>query len=118
MRKSEFTAMQSQHEFVQLQEGLGTNATGRLSSVLIPPHSPSKILQKVALRLPHDISLLAGVNMDNTYLYYDVSTVQAYATSKAIRLVTCSPLREADRIISSFKSMTMPIYSEALGRPL
>jgi hypothetical protein len=80
--------------------------------VLISPHNPSKILQKSSP------TVLAGVNMGIMYLYYGVATVQAYATSTAIRLETCSPLREKDRIISSFKSMPMPIYSEALGRPL
>jgi hypothetical protein len=50
MRKLEFTV-------IQLQEGLEISAPGRLSSVLIPPHNLSKMLQEVTLRLPQDVSL-------------------------------------------------------------
>jgi hypothetical protein len=92
MRELEFTALQLQQAFVQLQEGLETSATGRLSLVLIPPYNLSKILQEVTLRLPHDVSLIAGSDIDNMYAYYDVAAAQAYATPTAIRLVVRLPL--------------------------
>jgi hypothetical protein len=92
MREIEFTALQLQQAFVQLQQGLETNATGRLSSVLIPPYNLSKILQEVTLRLPH-VSLIAASDIDNMYVYYNVAAVQAYATPTAIRLAVSFPLR-------------------------
>lgn len=52
MRELEFTVIQLQLSVIQLQEGLEISAAGRLSSVLIPPHNLSKILQEVTLRLP------------------------------------------------------------------
>jgi hypothetical protein len=54
--------------------------------------------------------------MENVYVYYDVATVQAYATTSAIRLVVRIPLRGADRVMTLFKSMPLPTYSESLGR--
>jgi hypothetical protein len=59
---------QLQQAVIQLQEGLETSATGRLSSVLILPHNLSKILQEVTLRLPQDVSLIAGSNTEDMYL--------------------------------------------------
>jgi hypothetical protein len=50
IRELEFTVVQLQQSVINLQEGLETSATGRLSSVLIPPHKLSKILQEVILK--------------------------------------------------------------------
>jgi hypothetical protein len=95
---------------------LETSAIGRLSSVLIPPYNLSKILQEVNLRLPHDVSLIAGSDMDNMYVYYDVAAVQAYATPTEILLVVRLPLRGADRVMTLFKGAPLPTYSEVLQR--
>jgi hypothetical protein len=118
MRELEFTVVQLQQSVTRLQEGLETSATGKLSSVLIPPHNLSKILQEVILKLPQDISLIAGFSIENMYVYYDVATVLAYATRTAIRLVVRLPLRGADRVMTLFKSVPLPTYSNALGRPI
>jgi hypothetical protein len=77
MRELEFTVTQLQQSVKQLQERLEIIANGRLSSVLIPPHNLSKILQDVTLRLPQDVSLIAGFNVENMYVYYEVATLQA-----------------------------------------
>jgi hypothetical protein len=116
MRELEFTVGQLQQSVVQLQEGLEISAAGRLSSVLIPPHNLSKILQEVTLRLPQDASLIAGFNVENMYVYYEVASVQAYATATAIRLIVRIPLRGADRVMALFKSVPLPTYSDVLGR--
>jgi hypothetical protein len=100
---------------MNLREGLETSATGRLSSVLIPPHNLSKILKEVILKLPQDVSLIVGFNVESMYIYYDVATVQAYATT-AIQLVVRLPLRGADRVMTLFKSVSLPTYSEVLAR--
>jgi hypothetical protein len=50
------------------------------------------------------------------YIYYEVAKVQAYATTTAIRLVVRLPLRRADRIMNLFRSVPLPVYSQALGR--
>jgi hypothetical protein len=72
-----------------MQEGLETSVTGRLTSVLIPPHNLSKILQEITLRLPQDVSLIAGSNTEDMYEYvhYEVATVQACAATTATRLL-------------------------------
>jgi hypothetical protein len=93
MRELEFTVTQLQQSVIQLQEGLEISAAGRLSSVSVPPHNLSKILQEVTLRLSQDISLIAGFNVENMYVYYGVATVQAYATATASRLIVRVPLR-------------------------
>jgi ABC-type transporter Mla subunit MlaD len=77
MRELEFMVIQLQQSILRLQEGLDTSATGRLSSVLIPPHNLSKILQEVIFKLPPDVSLVAGFTIENMYVYYEVAKVQA-----------------------------------------
>jgi hypothetical protein len=73
MRELEFVAMQLQQSVMRLQEGLETSATGRLFSILIPPHNLSKILEEVILKLSQDVSLIAGFIIENMYIYYDVA---------------------------------------------
>jgi hypothetical protein len=82
MRELEITVMQLQQSVIQRQGGLEISAAGKLSSVLIPPHNLSKILQEVTLRLPQDVSLIAGFNVENLYVYIEVASVQAYATAR------------------------------------
>jgi hypothetical protein len=116
LRELRFTVVQLQQSVMSLQEGLETSATGRLSSVLIPPHNLSNILKEVILKLPPDVSLVAGFTIENMYVYYDVATVQAYATTTANRLVVRLPLRGADRVMILFRSVPLPAYSNVLGR--
>jgi hypothetical protein len=73
-------------------------------------------LQQVILKLPQDVSLIAGFTIENMYIYYEVAKVQAYATTTAIRLVVRIPLRGADRVMNLFRSVPLPVYSEVLGR--
>jgi hypothetical protein len=42
--------------------------------------------------------------------------VQAYATAMAICLIVCLLLRGADRVMTVFKNVPLPTYSEVLGR--
>jgi hypothetical protein len=116
MRKLEFTVLQLQQAVLRLKEGLEVSAMGRLSSVSIPPHNLSSILQGIILKLPQDISLIAGNTIENMYLFYDVARVQAYATGTSIRLVVRIPLRGADRVMVLFRSVSLPMYLEGLDR--
>jgi hypothetical protein len=116
LRELEFMVIQLQQSVMRLQEGLDITATGRLSSVLIPPHNLSAILQGVILKLPPGISLIAGFESEDMYIHYEVARVQAYATSTAIRLVVRLPLRGADRVMTLFRSVPLPVYLPALDR--
>jgi hypothetical protein len=116
MRELEFMVIQLQKSVMRLQEGLYTSATGRLSSVLIPPHNLSTILREVILKLPQDVSLIAGFTIENMYVCYEVAKVQANTTTTAIRLVVRLPLRGADRVMTLFRSVPLTVYSGVLGR--
>jgi hypothetical protein len=116
LRELEFTVIQLQQSVMNLREVLETSATGKLSSILIPPHNVSKILKEVILKLPTNVSLIAGFNVESMYIYYDVATVQAYATTTAIRLVVRLPLRGADRVKTLFRNVPLPTYSKVLAR--
>jgi hypothetical protein len=81
VRELEFFCLQLEQEFIKIQEGLNVTSTGKLSAVLLPPHNLSQILQQVTLKLPNDVSLLAGTNLEDMFIYYEVSKVHAYTTS-------------------------------------
>jgi hypothetical protein len=116
MCELEFTVVQLQQSLMNLQEGMETSATGRLSSVFIPPYNLSKILQEVILKLPQHVSLIAKFSIENMYVNYDVTNVQAYASTTTILLVVRLPLRTADRVMTLFRSVPLPAYSDILGR--
>jgi len=76
--------------------GFRLTSTGKLSAELLPPHNLSQVLQQVALRLTTDVSLLAGTNLEDMFVYYEMAKVQAYASPSEIRLTIRLPLRGAD----------------------
>jgi hypothetical protein len=84
IRELEFFSLQLEQEFIKIRQGLDITSTGKLSAELLPPQNLSEILQQVALRLPADVSLLARTSLQDMFVYYEVVTVQAYATSSEI----------------------------------
>jgi len=68
IRELQFFSLQLEQEFIKIRQGLDVTSTGKLSAELLPPHNLSQILQQVALRLPADVSLLAGTSLEDVYL--------------------------------------------------
>jgi hypothetical protein len=65
----------------------------------------------VALRLPTDVSLLAGTSLEDMFIYYEVAKVQAYATATEIRLIIRLPLRGTDRVMKLYRTEPLPYIS-------
>jgi hypothetical protein len=76
-------------------------------------HSTSQLIQNFARG---HFQTASGRFVNSWLVYYEVATVQAYATMTAIRLVVRIPLRGADRVMTIFKSMPLPTYLDVLGR--
>lgn len=91
-------------------------STGKLSAELLPPHNLSQILQQVALRLPTDVSLLAGTSLEDMFIYYEVAKFQACATSFEIRLVIRLSLRGNDSVMNLYRIEPLPTYEPLLKR--
>ena len=70
IRELEFFSLQLEQEFIKIRHGLDVTSTGKLSAELLPPHNLSQILQQVALRLPADVSLLAGTSLEDMFVYW------------------------------------------------
>jgi len=75
IKELKFYNLQLQQEFIKIRQGLDVTSTGKLSAELLPPHNLSQILQQVALRLPTDVSLLAGTSLEDMFVYYKVARV-------------------------------------------
>ena len=73
-------------------------------------------MQQVALRLPTDVSLIAGTNLEDMFVYYETAKVQAYATPSEIRVIIPLPLRGADRVMNLYRTEPLPIYEPLLER--
>ena len=116
VRELEFFSLQLEQEFIKIRQGLDVTSTGKLSAGLLPPHNLSLILQQVALRLPTDVSLLTGTNVEDMFVYYETAKVQAYATPTEIRLVIRLPLRGTDRVMNLYKTEPLPVYEPLLKR--
>jgi hypothetical protein len=91
-------------------------STGKLSAELLPPHNLSQIWQQVALTLPADVSLLAGIILEDMFIYYEIAKVQTYATPSEIRLIIRLPLRGSDRVMNLYRTESLPIYEPLLRR--
>jgi hypothetical protein len=116
VRELEFFCLQLEQEFFKIQEGLDVTSTGKLSAILVPPHNLSQILQQVTLKLPNDVLLLAGTNLENMFVYYEVSKVHAYTTSSEIRVIIRIPLRGSERVMNLYKTVPLPVYEPTLKR--
>ena len=116
IRELEFFCLQLEQDFIKIRQGLDVTSTGKLSAGLLPPHNLSQILQQVALKLPNDATLLAGTNLEDMFIYYEIARVHAYATSSDIRLVIRFPLRETDRVMNLYRTEPLPIYEPLIKR--
>jgi len=116
VRELEFFCLQLEQEFFKIRQGLDVTSTGKLSAELLPPHNLSQILQQVALKLPTDVSLVAGTGLDDMFIYYEMAKVQAYATPSDIRLIIRLPLRGADRVMNLYRTEPLPVYEVMLKR--
>jgi hypothetical protein len=67
IRELKFFVLQLEQEFIKIRQGLDVTSTGKLSAELLPPQNLSQILQ-VALRLPTDVSLLAGSSLEDMFI--------------------------------------------------
>jgi len=116
VRELEFFCLQLEQEFLKIRQGLDVTSTGKLSAELLPPHNLSQILQQVALKLPADVSLVAGTGLDDMFIYYEMAKVQAYATPSEIRPIIRLPLRGADRVMNLYRTEPLPVYEAMLKR--
>jgi hypothetical protein len=107
-----------EQERIKIRQGLDVTYRGKLSAALLPPHNLSLLLQKVALKLPTDVALLAGIRLEDMFVYYQVARVQAYATPSEIRLVIRLPQRGTDRVMNLYRTESLPNYEPLLRRHL
>jgi len=116
IRKIEMAILELKLKIMQLQEAIDVTSLGQLSSVLIHPYNLSVILQQVSLQLPEGLSMLTGLTVQETYVYYTVATVHAVATSKNIRLFVDIPLKATDRYFELYQVHSLPFFRAGIGK--
>jgi hypothetical protein len=116
LREIEFLSLQLEQEFIKLHEGPDVTSTGKLSAVLLPPHNLPQILQQVALKLPSDVSFLAETNVEDMFVYYEAAKTHAYTTANEIRLLIRIRLRGTDRVMSLYRTESLPVFEPLLSR--
>jgi hypothetical protein len=103
-------------DVVKLQEALDFTSNGKLSSMLIHPSNLSVILQQVSSQLHAGLSMLAGLTVEEMYVYYAVATVHAVATSRTIRLLIDMPLKAVDRYFELYQVHSLPFFHKGIGK--
>jgi len=116
IREIEMAILDLRFSITQLHESLDVTSNGKLSSVLINPYNLSEILQQVSLQLPAGLSMLAGLTVEDMYVYYTIATVHAVATSASIRLFVEIPLKVADRYFELYQVHSLPLFYERIGK--
>jgi hypothetical protein len=67
-RLLEFFCLVLEQEFIKIPEGLDVTSTGKLSAVLLPLDDLSQILKQIDVKLPTDVSLLAGTHLEDMFI--------------------------------------------------
>jgi hypothetical protein len=81
---------------------------GRLSIKLVNPIVLQIILRNVTLGLPEGYELIAGNDIENIHLYYDLTAVSIVANIHCINLLLRIPLKSANCYFTLFKVITLP----------
>jgi len=81
---------------------------GRLSIDLVNPTVLQNILRNVTLQLPEGYELIAGINIENIHLYYDMTAVSTVANTHCINSLLHIPLKSANCHFTLFKVITLP----------
>jgi len=88
IRQLEFTLFQLVQQIDVLFNIIQSAIHGRLFIKLVNPTVLQSILRNVTLRLPEGYELIAGNNIENIHLYYDLSGVSIAANTHYINLLT------------------------------
>ena len=67
------------------------------------------ILTNVSLHLPEGCELVAGTNIHNIHLYYELIEVSGVTNAHKIHLVLNIPLPTANRHFTLFRVITLPV---------
>jgi len=108
IRQLEFTLFQLVQQIDDLFNITQCATHGRLSIKLVNPTVLQSILRNVTLRLPEGYELIAGTNIENIYLYYDMTAVSIVANTHCKNLLLHIPLKSANRHFTLFKVITLP----------
>jgi len=95
IRQLEFTLFQLVQQIDDLFNIIQCAMHGRLSIKLVNLTVLQSILRNVTLRLPEGYELIAGTNIENIHLYYDVTAVSIVANTHCINLLLHIPLKSA-----------------------
>jgi len=108
IRQLEFTLFQLVQQIDDLFNIIQCAMHGRLSIKLVNATVLQNIFTNVTLRLPECYELIAGTNIENIRLYYDMTAVSIVANTHCINLLFHVPLKSANRYFTLFKVITLP----------
>jgi len=108
IRQLEFTLFQLVQQIDDLFDIIQCAMHGRLSIKLVNPTVLQNILRNVTLRLSEGYELIAGTNIENIRLCYDMTAVSIVANTHCINLLLHIPLKSANRHFTLFKVITLP----------
>ena len=109
IRQLEFGLLQLTQQMDKLFNSLQCAIQGKLSVELVNPFVFQDILRNVSVHLPEGCELVAGTNINNIHLYYEIIKVSVLANTHGIYLVLNIPLQTANCHFTLFRTITLPV---------
>jgi hypothetical protein len=109
IRQLEFGLLQLTQQIDKLFNLLQCAIQGKLSIELVNPSVFQNMLRNVSLHLPEGYELVAGTNINNIHLYYELVKVSVLANTHSIYLALNIPLQFAHRHFTLFGAITLPV---------
>jgi hypothetical protein len=116
IRQLEFEILLLQIQVRELLDGVESSLNGKLSLNLIPPEVLMRILKNVTFFLPDGYNLFAGLQINDTYFYYEYSKVTVVASHHNLRLIISIPLKTFDRDYTLYRLITLPFKIAELNK--
>ena len=109
VRQLEFALMKLEISIDELIDALQFVLLGKVPLNLLKPNVLQEMLKNVTMVLPEGREMIAGLNLNNMYLYYDMIQVTVLADVHSFKLVLNVPLKTVNRHFELYEIVVFPI---------
>jgi hypothetical protein len=108
MRICEASIWRMRESLLSFCNALEVTSIHMLSPFFLPPSRLLSILYNIKDKLLDNITLITPLNLNETYLYYSLATVQAASYRDSIRLFIELPLKQPNRHYTLYRALEFP----------
>jgi hypothetical protein len=109
IRQLEYSVLLAVQQIGELFSSVQYALLGILPVSLVSPVALHSILTNISLHLPENYELVAGVRLQDIYLYCELVKVSLIGNAQCIQLVISVPLKTAAQLFSLYKLVVLPL---------